>query len=83
MIPFLFQKDYLYTDDENFIQVGSWNYEKDKILDLHYHLEFPRTSHKTNETVLVIKGKILCNLHKETGELTSFEISRKSNGYSI
>ena len=29
-----------YTDDENFIQVGSWNYEKDKILDLHIILNF-------------------------------------------
>ena len=60
-----------YTDDENFIQVGSWNYERQNFRS-SLSFEFPRTSHKTNETVLVIKGKILCNLHKETGEFQSF-----------
>ena len=65
-----------FTSDDQFIQVGSWNYKKDKVLDLHYHLEFPRTSYKTNESVYVVKGKILCKLFKETGEfLTEIFIS--------
>ena len=65
-----------YTDDEQFIQVGSWNYPKDKKLDLHYHLEFPRTGYKTNESVLVIKGKMICNLYTDSNEfLTEIRIS--------
>ena len=59
------------TEDENFIQVGIWNYKKDIRLDTHYHNTFPRESTKTNETVYVVKGTIKCNLYKETGEEVS------------
>jgi hypothetical protein len=59
------------TEDENFIQVGVWNYEKDKRLETHYHNTFPRESTKTNETVYVVKGTIKCNLYKESGEKIS------------
>ena len=59
------------TEDEDFIQVGIWNYKKDKRLDTHYHNTFPRESTKTNETVYVVKGTIKCNLYKETGEKVS------------
>ena len=59
------------TEDENFIQVGVWNYEKDKRLETHYHNSFPRESTKTNETVYVVKGTIKCNLYKESGEKIS------------
>ena len=59
------------TEDENFIQVGIWNYKKDTRLDTHYHNTFPRESTKTNETVYVVKGTIKCNLYKETGEKVS------------
>ena len=57
-----------FTSDEKFIQVGTWNYKKNRVLDLHYHLEFPRISYKTNESVFVVKGKILCKLFRENGE---------------
>ena len=59
------------TEDENFIQVGIWNYKKDTRLDTHYHNTFPRESTKTNETVYVVKGTIKCNLYKESGEKIS------------
>ena len=28
------------TDSQNYIQVGLWNYEKNKILPAHFHNEF-------------------------------------------
>ena len=59
------------TEDENFIQVGIWNYKKETRLDTHYHNTFPRESTKTNETVYVVKGTIKCNLYKESGEKIS------------
>ena len=58
------------SDEEN-IQAGVWNYEKDKRLETHYHNTFPRESTKTNETVYVVKGTIKCNLYKESGEKIS------------
>ena len=55
------------TRDESFIQVGTWNYEKNKILDAHYHNYFERKSYRTQEVVIVLEGKIKCNLFTEDG----------------
>ena len=41
------------TNDESFIQVGTWNYKKDKILDAHFHNYFERSSYRTQEVVYV------------------------------
>ena len=57
------------TEDENYIQLGIWNYKKDTVLPAHYHTEFSRESFKTNEVVYVVKGNIECNLYTENGEL--------------
>tara|TARA_Y100000389_G_scaffold112923_1_gene110068 strand:- start:646 stop:1056 length:411 start_codon:yes stop_codon:yes gene_type:complete len=62
------------TDDEDFIQVGLWNYKKGKRLDTHYHNTFSRESFKTNESVYVVRGKIKCNLYFENGEFISSHI---------
>ena len=59
------------TNDDNFIQVGLWNYKKNKRLDTHYHNTFSRESFKTNETVYVVKGLIKCNLYLEDGQFVS------------
>ena len=55
------------TNDDSFIQVGTWNYEKNKILDAHYHNYFQRNSYRTQEVVIVLEGKIKCNLFNEEG----------------
>lgn len=62
------------TNDDNFIQVGLWNYKKNKRLDTHYHNTFSREAMKTNESVYVVKGKIKCNLYFENGEFISSHI---------
>ena len=56
------------SDDNDFIQVGTWNYKKGQVLLLHYHNKFERTALRTSECVFVFKGKIECNLHSEDGE---------------
>ena len=55
------------SEDSDFIQVGTWNYNKGQVLPLHYHNEFERTALRTSECVFVFKGKIECNLHSEDG----------------
>jgi len=57
------------SDEKSFVQFGTWNYEKGKILDAHYHNNFERTSTITQEIVLVLKGKILCNLYTKDKKL--------------
>ena len=66
-----------FTSDDSFLQVGTWNYKKGKILDAHYHNTFERKSYLTQEVVLVIEGSIVCNLYTTEGEfITSEEINK-------
>ncbi len=57
------------TEDENYMQIGIWNYKKNKKLEAHYHTEYSREAFKTNEVVYVIKGSIKVNLYTENGNL--------------
>ena len=56
------------TDDENFIQVGLWRYQKGKVLQTHYHHTFDRIATKTNESVYVVKEKLLVIFTLKMGE---------------
>ena len=47
-----------YTEDKSFLQVGSWKYEKGKILSPHAHRISERKSNLTQEFVYVKKGSI-------------------------
>ena len=53
------------TPDEMFIQVGSWWYDKGKILDSHVHNEFERSASRTQEMTYVKKGSMLVKLYDE------------------
>ncbi len=55
------------SEDEDFIQVGIWNYQPKKILPAHFHKEYSREATRTCESVYVIKGKIRCNLYTKSG----------------
>jgi cupin fold WbuC family metalloprotein len=57
-----------FSTDNDFIQVGSWNYKKGKVLPLHFHNKFERTSERTAECVFVLSGKVECKLYSEEGE---------------
>ena len=61
------------TNDDAFVQVGTWKYEKGKILDAHYHNTFDRKSYITQEVVLVLEGIIVCNLYTTDGEFIASE----------
>ena len=67
------------TKDENFIQVGTWNYKKDTKLEAHYHNYFERSSFRTQEVVIVLDGKIQCNLYTEEGKFIDSVELEKNN----
>ena len=50
------------SDDSDFIQLGTWNYEKNFSTVPHYHLEHDKPSNLTQEVVLVHKGSVKCRL---------------------
>jgi hypothetical protein len=66
------------TNNDSFVQVGTWKYEKRKILDAHYHNTFERKSYITQEVVLVLEGKIICNLYTTDGEFIASEEIREN-----
>ena len=68
------------TDDEKFIPLGIWNWNKNKILNAQYHNWFKREVYRTNEFVYVIKGKIKCNLFTEDGTFIDSFIIKRNQG---
>lgn len=46
------------TEDKDFLQVGTWNYDKDKKLDRHHHNHLERTCSITQECVIILSGSM-------------------------
>ena len=68
------------TSDDKSIQVGIWNYKKNKLLKPHFHNIYERSAQITSESVYVVKGKVLskvydleknivCEVTLETGDM--------------
>ena len=57
------------TNDDSYIQVGTWNYDKNKSLEAHFHNYFERSSFRTQEVVYVIDGKLNAIFIKKTQHL--------------
>ncbi len=55
------------TEDDSFVQVGTWNYKKDTLLPAHFHNDFDRSALRTQEVVIVLSGKIKCSLYSTDG----------------
>lgn len=80
------------TPGDMFVQVGSWWYEKGKVLDKHIHKEFNRAATRTQECVYIRKGSMRVTLYTEalvemeqfvlnTGDLAVFAYG--GHGYEI
>ena len=68
------------TEDDKFIQLGIWNWKKNKTLDAHFHNWFKRESYRTNEFIYVVKGKVKTNLFTEEGDFIDSFIINKNEG---
>ncbi len=63
-----------YTEDKSFLQVGSWKYEKGKILSPHAHRISERNSNLTQEFVYVKKGSIEIEVYDRNDEIIAREV---------
>ena len=52
-----------YSNDDEFIQVGAWNYDNGKRLLGHIHNEVDRTINRTCEVLYVIKGSLEARIY--------------------
>jgi hypothetical protein len=56
-----------FSKDEEFVQVGTWNYPKGKVLQAHIHNIVPRTINRTQEVIFVRKGSIEATIYDLDG----------------
>lgn len=54
-----------YSEENDFIQVGEWNYNAGTILHRHYHNEVSRTVTLTQEVIVVRAGKVSADIYDD------------------
>jgi hypothetical protein len=52
-----------YSDDSDFVQVGTWNYDKGKTLLAHKHKTSLREADRTQEVIFVKEGSIRADVY--------------------
>lgn len=62
------------TEDEDYLQVGTWNYDKGRILERHEHNYAPRKSMITQECVYVVSGSMEVNFYSRKRNFLCSEI---------
>lgn len=66
-----------FSNDEEYIQVGTWFYNQGKQLQNHIHNEFVRTANRTYEAVYMVSGKMRVDLYTLNKiYVESFEIKK-------
>ena len=63
-----------FSQDEDFIQVGTWNYDKGKVLNAHNHLIADRSVNRTQEVVIIRSGKLKADFYNEEDKLIKSEV---------
>lgn len=58
-----------FSKNEDFIQVGSWNYDAGKNLLAHIHNKSPREILWTQEVIFVVQGKLKTRLYDAESKL--------------
>lgn len=58
-----------FTDDSDFLQVGSWNYQHGKKLLAHNHNIVERTVNRTQEFIFIAQGSLKASVYDEDDQL--------------
>lgn len=58
-----------FSDDSDYIQIGTWKYKKNSATVPHYHIEHEKPSKLTQEVVFVYKGSLKCKVFTKEGRL--------------
>lgn len=58
-----------YTQDKDFVQVSTWNYDKGKHLKAHKHKIAERISNKTQEVIFIKSGSLNATFYSEDNNL--------------
>jgi hypothetical protein len=55
-----------FSEDQDFLQVGAWNYDRGKILLAHTHNLVERTVTRTQEFIYVVKGAVKAMIYDQS-----------------
>jgi hypothetical protein len=58
-----------YSEDQEFLQVGTWRYDMGHELRAHIHNVVPREVNRTHEVVIVVQGTLGARIYDEECEL--------------
>lgn len=67
------------TEDSHFVQVGTWWYNRGKVLDRHFHNEFDRTASLTMEVIIVMSGSLEVDIYNENQVLITTLVGKKGD----
>ena len=68
-----------FNDDNDFIQVGTWNYDKGKLVKDHRHKVFSRQARRTQEVIMVKSGKMKVKIFTDKDKLIKNIILKKGD----
>lgn len=68
-----------FTKDKDFIQAGTWNYDKGKETIPHSHKTVKRTANKTQEVIFIKKGAVEAKFFSDSGEFLKKKILEAGN----
>ena len=63
-----------FSQDNDFVQVGTWHYQTGQILKAHNHLIVERKVNRTQEVLFVKSGKLRADFYSEDDKLIKSEI---------
>lgn len=70
---------HFFSNDKDFLQVGIWEYNKDKLLHSHTHLDCTKIVRHTQEVIHIIEGKVAAQIYNEFGILVECTILNKGD----
>lgn len=68
-----------YSEDSEFIQVGTWHYDKGKELLAHAHKPVKRTVSSTQETLYIRSGSVQARIYDKDHKLVCTRTAREGD----
>ena len=68
-----------FSNDDEFIQVGTFSYNSGKEISPHIHNDYPRTANRTCETVFVMSGALEAKIYDMDKQLAETLVVKRGD----
>lgn len=69
-----------FSDDGDFLQIGSWNYQAGQQLAAHNHNIVPRSTDRTQEFIVLLRGSLRADIYTEDDEFVESVVINAGEG---